>query len=118
MNKAHIRHSSGYHYWCSSTQEAVQRRQDTKQARGRARGAGGECERDEWCRSRCSGDKFEAMIASKVCLFRLLCDRDSSVRLGDRAFYIAIIAPKLGTTTVHTISDNTEGILRLRAQYS
>ena len=36
-----------------------------KQARGRARGAGGKEERDEWCRSRGSVDKFEAMIASK-----------------------------------------------------
>jgi len=32
MNKAHTRHSSGYHYCCSSTQGAVQRRQVTKQA--------------------------------------------------------------------------------------
>jgi len=32
MNKAHTRHSSRYHYYCSSTQGAVQRRQVTKQA--------------------------------------------------------------------------------------
>ena len=57
-----------------------------KQASGRARGAGGKEERDEWCRSRGSVDKSRSMKELDVCLFRLLCDRDSSVCLGTRIY--------------------------------
>ena len=63
-----------------------------KQARGRARGAGKDVKVDEWCRSRGSVDKFRAMIKSqKGCLFRLLCCRDSSVRLGTCLLYIRVV---------------------------
>jgi len=60
--------------------------EQAKQERGRARGAEGKEERDKWCRSRGSVDKSRSMKELEVCLFRLLCDRDSSVRLGTRIY--------------------------------